>query len=174
MLSTVSIPYYHCLSDTDLAPVPDLPDFAGLAFDVSLVANGLTENRSIRSRNQTFGHLVGTDVSDVIGRTFCFFCSSDKEFEPIRDIGLTVLRQPGPYRDERLVRHRKRQNVWCRFRATALPMDAPLDRFVISFAPISDTGLLSGVIPTQTCLSWRGIARTYAARSSSKFLRELR
>lgn len=131
------------MSDTNPAPDPDLPNFTRLAFEAAPVAIALTENRVIRICNQTFGQLFGYDVSELIGRSFRLFYGSDEEFELIRDIGLTVLRETGHYHDERLVRHRKGHNVWCRFRATTLAMDAPLDRIVMSFAPISDTGPLS-------------------------------
>jgi PAS domain S-box-containing protein len=129
--------------DAAFAGDPDMPDFAKLAFDAAPVAIVLTENRVIRSCNQTFGRLFGYDVNELLGRSFRLFYGSDEEFERTRDIGLTNLRQTGHYHDERLVRHHNGHSVWCRFRAVTLAQHAPLDRMVMSFAPISDTGPVS-------------------------------
>ncbi|MCB1390163.1 MAG: PAS domain-containing protein [Rhodobacteraceae bacterium] len=117
--------------------------FAQMAFDAAPVAIVLTEQRVIRSCNLTFARLLGYRVDELLGQSFRLFYGSDEEFEGVRDIGLAVLRASGQYTDERLVRHRAGHSLWCRFRAATLVPEAPLDRVVMSFAPIHDAGPVS-------------------------------
>ena len=118
-------------------------DLALLAFDGAPVAIVLTENRVIRACNRTFARMLGDADADLVGQSFRIFYGSDQEFEDIRDIGLATLRETGQYTDERLVRHRAGHSLWCRFRAATLVPDAPLDRMVMTFAPISEAGAVS-------------------------------
>lgn len=99
----------------------------------------LTENRLIRSCNATFAAMVGYVPADLIGQSFRMFYGSHEEFLGIRDIGLARLHGGTDYTDERLVRHRDGQSLWCRFRARTLTPTAPLDRVVMSFARMADT-----------------------------------
>lgn len=119
------------------------PDFAHLAYQAAPVAIVLTEQRVIRSCNRTFARLVGYAAEDLLGQSFRLFYGSDEEFEGIRDIGLTTLRETGQYTDERLLRHRAGHGLWCRFRAATLVPEAPLDRIVMSFSPIHEAGPVS-------------------------------
>ncbi|MCB1360028.1 MAG: PAS domain-containing protein [Rhodobacter sp.] len=118
-------------------------DFALMAFHGAPIALVMTERRVIRSCNLTFARLLGYRIDDLIGQSFRIFYGSDEEFEGIRDIGLTTLRETGQYTDERLVRHRAGHSLWCRFRASTLVPDAPLDRIVMSFARIHEGGPVS-------------------------------
>lgn len=125
-----------------MQPAPQPPDattYALLAFEAAPIALVLTENRIIRSCNPRFGQLLGYGVEELRGQSFRIFYGSDEEFERIRDIGLTTLRETGQYTDERLVRHHAGHSLWCRFRAATLVPHAPLERIVMSFAPISET-----------------------------------
>jgi PAS domain S-box-containing protein len=117
-----------------------LPDMDRIAFDAAPVGIVMAEQRVIRACNMTFAAMLGYQVADLTGQSFRMLYGSDEEFESIRDIGLLRLMQTGHYTDERLVRHRAGHAFWCRFRAHALMQDAPLDRVVMSFAPISDAG----------------------------------
>ncbi|GAB1377469.1 helix-turn-helix domain-containing protein [Pararhodobacter aggregans] len=114
-----------------------------LAFNAAPVAIVLTEQRVIRACNETFARLLGYRAEELPGQSFRLFYGSDEEFEEIRDVGLTLLRETGSYTDERLVRHRAGHALWCRFRATTLAPEAPLDRLVMSFAPIHEGGPVS-------------------------------
>ncbi|MFN4100803.1 MAG: LuxR C-terminal-related transcriptional regulator [Pararhodobacter sp.] len=116
----------------------DSSDFDALAYHGAPTAIVLTENRVIRSCNQTFASLLGYRVEDLPGQSFRLFYGSDEEFETIRDIGLSVLRETGVYTDQRLVRHRAGHGLWCRFRARALVPEAPLERMVMSFSPFHE------------------------------------
>lgn len=114
------------------------PDLARLAYDSAPTGIVLTEQRVIRTCNATFAQLLGYRVDELVGQSFRVLYGSDEEFEDIRDIGLILLQQTGQYIDERLVRHRAGHGIWCRFRARTLVPQAPLERVVMSFAPIND------------------------------------
>jgi len=115
-----------------------LDDAAALAFDHAPVAIVLTEHRVIRSCNAPFGELFGYDRASLIGQSFRLLYDSEKEFEDIRDIGLGPLRDAGLYSDERLIRRRGGDRIWCRFRARTLTPESPLDRLVMTFAPLGE------------------------------------
>lgn len=122
---------------------PSFNSFAHLAYDQAPTGIVLTERRIIRTCNRTFADLLGYRVADLIDQSFRIFYGSDEEFENIRDIGLSVLQETGSYTDERLIRHRAGHTIWCRFRAHTLVPEAPLERVVMSFAPIHDGAALS-------------------------------
>lgn len=109
-----------------------------IAFDAAPVGIVMAEQRIIRACNATFASMLGYGVVDLVGQSFRMLYGSDEEFETIKDIGLRSLMQTGDYTDERLVRHRLGHGFWCRFRARTPKLDAPMDRVVMSFAPISD------------------------------------
>lgn len=120
-----------------------LNHFALLAYDSVPTGIVLTEQRIIRTCNASFAQLLGYQVSDLIGQSFRMLYGSDEEFETIRDIGLSHLAKTGVYSDERLVRNQRGHGLWCRFRARTLTPDAPMDRVVMTFAPIHEAEAVS-------------------------------
>ena len=110
-----------------------------LAFDNAPMGLTLTENRIIRTCNDTFARMFGYDKEDLIGRSFRLLYGSDQEFHQIRDIGLEPLRHSLPYTDERLMRRSDGSMIWCRFRARTLTPETPLARTVLTFALIDNT-----------------------------------
>lgn len=132
MAYTVAIPYKYGMK-TDIA------DMTQIAFDAAPVGIVMAEQRVIRACNKTFAAMLGYEVGDLLGQSFRMLYGSDEEFETIKDIGLRSLMQTGDYTDERLVRHRLGHGFWCRFRARTPKLDAPMDRVVMTFAPIADT-----------------------------------
>jgi PAS domain S-box-containing protein len=129
--NTVAIPYNYGMDS-------ESPRMAQIAFDAAPVGIVMAEQRIIRACNVTFASMLGYAVEDLLGQSFRMLYGSDEEFETIKDVGLRALMQTGDYTDERLVRHRLGHGFWCRFRARSLKLDAPMDRVVMSFAPISD------------------------------------
>ncbi len=107
-----------------------------LAFDNAPVGIVLTEDRTIRTCNDTFARLFSWPAEELRGQSFRILYGSEREFEDIRDIGLGPLRREGSYTDERLIRRRDGERLWCRFRARTLTPDAPLSRLVMTFAPL--------------------------------------
>jgi PAS domain S-box-containing protein len=115
-------------------------DLDRLAFDSAPMGLALTEDRTIRACNQTFADMFGYRKEHLLGRSFRLLYGTDQEFHQIRDIGLEPLRRSLPYTDERLMRRADGSRIWCRFRARTLTPEAPLERIVLSFAPIDTAG----------------------------------
>ncbi|MFV2038441.1 MAG: PAS domain S-box protein, partial [Paracoccaceae bacterium] len=110
-----------------------------LAFEQAPVGLVLTEQRIIKSCNQTFCDMFGFARDRLMGQSFRMLYATRQEFDRIRDIGIKPLREKGIYSDERIMQRRDGTRFWCRFRAHTLTRDAPLDRTILSFAVISDT-----------------------------------
>lgn len=113
--------------------------YAMLAFNHAPIGIVLTENRVIKACNQTFADLFGYPVKDLVSQSFRMLYDTRQEFDKIRDIGLTPLRETGSYTDERIMLHRDGTMFWCRFRAHTLTPNEPLGRTILSFADISET-----------------------------------
>ncbi|MEP0521600.1 MAG: PAS and helix-turn-helix domain-containing protein [Hyphomicrobiales bacterium] len=110
-----------------------------VAYEEAPIGIVLTEERIIKSCNETFATLFGYERSELLGQSFRMLYSTRKEFESFRDIGIKPLQEKGIYSDERLMRRRDGTPFWCRFRAHTLNRDNPLSRTVLSFALISET-----------------------------------
>ncbi|MBT9384081.1 PAS and helix-turn-helix domain-containing protein [Pseudooceanicola sp. CBS1P-1] len=110
-----------------------------LAWDHAPQGLVLAEDRIIRACNRTFAELVGHAPNHLIGQSFRVLYASDAEFDTIRDIGLSALRDTGFYSDERMMQRAGGSPFWVRFRARTLTPEAPLARLVMSFAPLSRT-----------------------------------
>lgn len=113
-------------------------DLRLLAFDMAPIGVVLAEHRVIRACNRTFADLVGYGVDELTGQSFRMLYGSQEEFQRIRDIGLPALMREENYVDERLLRHRSGQSLWCRFRARSLTPADPLARVVMTFARIPE------------------------------------
>ncbi len=116
-----------------------MEDLEQLAFDNAPMGLALTEQRVIRSCNETFAKMFGYEKTDLIGESFRLLYGTDQEFQQVRDIGLEPLRQSLPYSDERLMRCADGNRIWCRFRARTLTPADPLALTVLSFALIEST-----------------------------------
>ncbi len=116
-----------------------MTNFDELAFDNAPMGLTLTENRVIKTCNETFAQMFGYEKRALIGESFRKLYGSDQEFHQIRDIGLEPLRKSLPYTDERLMRRSDGSMFWCRFRARTLTPQNPMARVVLSFALIEDT-----------------------------------
>ena len=115
-----------------------MDDFSKLAFEQAPIGIVLTENRIIKACNQTFVDMFGYSREELINQSFRLLYETRREFDEIRDIGLTPLRESGNYTDERLMLHRDGSMFWCRFRAHTLTPDDPLGQTVLTFADISE------------------------------------
>ena len=115
-----------------------MPSVNDIAFQAAPIGIVLTENRVIRTCNQTFCTLTGFTKSDLLNQSFRMLYDSDAEFERVRDIGLTALRAGRDYSDMRLLRRADGTSIWCRFRAQALEISDPLSRAVLTYAKVSE------------------------------------
>ena len=110
-----------------------------IAWDHAPQGLVLAEHRVIRACNRPFADLVGTPRDALLGQSFRVIYTSDQEFETVRDVGLSALRDTGIYSDERMMMHPARGAFWVRFRARTLTPEDPLARIVMSFAPLAAT-----------------------------------
>ena len=117
-----------------------------IAFDHAPIGIVMTEERVIKSCNQTFCDIFGYHRDKLTGQSFRMLYASRAEFDEIRDIGLEPLKSEGVYSDERIMQRRDGTRFWCRFRAHTLTPSAPLSQMVLSFAVIADAA--SGVALT--------------------------
>ncbi len=120
-----------------------------LAFEHAPVGIVLTENRIIKTCNQTFADLFGYPKDALLEQSFRMLYATTKEFCEVRNIGLDPLRKTGRYSDERIMLHRDGHMFWCRFRAKTLTPDNPLGRTILSFADISDTHQIIALSPRE-------------------------
>ncbi len=114
-------------------------DLTLLAFDQAPIGLVLTEQRVIKSCNQTFADMFGFSKDRLQGQSFRMLYSSRQEFDNMRNIGIKPLKEKGIYSDERIMQHHDGSHFWCRFRAHTLTPDDPLQRTVLSFAVIMDS-----------------------------------
>ncbi|MGE4610934.1 MAG: PAS and helix-turn-helix domain-containing protein [Paracoccaceae bacterium] len=113
--------------------------YTNLAFEHAPIGIALTENRFIKTCNQTFADMFGYKRGQLLNQSFRMLYETTGEFDAIRDIGLTPLRETGNYTDERLMLRRDGTMFWCRFCAHTLTPDDPLGQTVLTFADISET-----------------------------------
>ncbi|QOL81740.1 PAS and helix-turn-helix domain-containing protein [Pseudooceanicola spongiae] len=107
-----------------------------IAWDQAPVGLVLSEQRVIRACNATFATMVGRVRETMIGQSFRVLYASDQEFDTLRDVGMTALRDHGVYSDERMMHRAGGGTFWVRFRARTLTPEAPLARVVMSYAPL--------------------------------------
>jgi len=113
------------------------PSLNDLAFDLAPIGIVLTENRVIKSCNQTFAHMFGYAREEVLGQSFRMLYPSATEFDAMRDVGLSSLRATGRYSDERIMNRRDGSMFWARVRVATPNPENPLSRAILSFADIS-------------------------------------
>ena len=113
------------------------PSLDDLAFNLAPIGIVLTENRFIKSCNQTFAHMFGYAREEVLDQSFRMLYPSATEFDAIRDVGLSSLRATGEYCDERIMHRRNGDMFWARVRVATPTPENPLSRAILSFADIS-------------------------------------
>ncbi|MCF6272945.1 MAG: PAS and helix-turn-helix domain-containing protein [Rhodobacteraceae bacterium] len=108
-----------------------------IAFDLAPIGLVLTENRIIKSCNQTFAHMFGYAREELLDQSFRILYPSITEFNAIRDVGLKALHATGRYSDERIMHRRDGTMFWTRVRVATPTKKNPLSRAILSFADIS-------------------------------------
>lgn len=136
-------------------------DLDTLAFEQAPMGLALTEQRIIRSCNESFAEMFGYEKSQLLGQSFRLLYGTDQEFHQVRDIGLAPLRQSHPYTDERIMRCADGSRIWVRFRARTLTPEDPLAQIVLSFAPIAEKPTGPSLTPREReVLMWLSRGRT--------------
>lgn len=108
-----------------------------IAFNLAPIGIVLTENRVIKSCNDTFAHMFGYAREEVLDQSFRMLYPSATEFDAIRDVGLKALKATGQYSDERIMHRRNGTMFWARVRVATPNPENPLSRAILSFADIS-------------------------------------
>lgn len=108
-----------------------------IAFNLAPIGIVLTENRIIKSCNESFAHMFGYAREEVLDQSFRMLYPSATEFDAMRDVGLSALRATGQYSDERIMHHRNGTMFWARVRVATPNPENPLSRAILSFADIS-------------------------------------
>jgi len=109
-----------------------------LAYDFAPVGIVLTEERVIRTCNETFATLFGYEKRELIGQSFRMLYANLADFEQVRDVGFEALKAGRRYSDERVMPRRDGSMFWCRCRAYAFHPENPLRRAILTFADLSD------------------------------------
>ncbi len=140
-----------------------------IAFDLAPIGVVLTENRVIKSCNQTFARMFGYARAELLNQSFRMLYPSASEFDAIRDVGLKALKATGEYSDERIMHRRDGTPFWARVRvATPNPND-PLSRTILSFADISGLRPEVELTPREKQV----VMRLAQGRTSKEIAREL-
>lgn len=115
-----------------------------LAFQNAPIGIVISEQRIIRGCNNEFARMFGYQPTELEGQSFRILYTSDREFDRVRDMGLSDLRSGRAFSDERLMQRKSGEQFWCRVRAATLQPDNPLAETVLSFAELDmpDTGIL--------------------------------
>ena len=146
-----------------------MDDLAQIAFHEAPVGLVLSERRVIRAANRSFARMAGYRLDELLGQSFRILYASDAEFARIRDVGLKPLAEGGSYWDERLLLRKDGSRIWCRFRARTLTPSAPLDRVILSFAPIAEAAPKQALTPRERQVVSR-LARGMTSKETARDL----
>ncbi len=109
-----------------------------LAYEVAPIGIVMTENRVIRTCNETFARMFGFERNALIDQSFAILYPSFEEFVKIRNIGVRSLREENRYSDERIMARADGSLFWCRVRGVTLTHEGdPLAHAVWSMADLS-------------------------------------
>lgn len=141
-----------------------------IGFEWSPVALCVTRRRVIVACNRCFGELFDYGVDELVGESIALLYPSKQEFRRIGQRGYPSMRQGRRYQDERLMRRRAGELVWCRVSGQATDSEAPAREAVWAFERlqhrVSATALLS---PREREV----IAQLAAGRTSKEIARQL-
>ena len=114
------------------------------AFQNAPIGIVISEQRVIRGCNSEFARMFGYELTELEGQSFRVLYTSDRDFDRVRDMGLSDLQSGRAFSDERLMQRKSGEQFWCRVRATTLQPNDPLAETVLSFAELDmpDTGIL--------------------------------
>ena len=122
-------------------------DVAVIGFDGAPVALCVTRQRVIAGCNQAFAGLFGYRIDELVGQSIALLYPSRQEFHSIGRRGYPRMQQGRRYQDERLMRRRDGELIWCRVSGLANDSSAPAREAVWAFEQIPhaarSTALLS-------------------------------
>lgn len=107
-----------------------------LGFLLAPVALCVTEQRVIAACNAAFAGLFGYEAADLIGQSIAMLYPSTQEFDRIGERGYPQMKRGGRYHDERLMRRRNGEMIWCHVSGQATDAAAPARQAVWAFEPL--------------------------------------
>lgn len=111
-------------------------DLARIGFDLAPVALCVTEQRVISACNAAFARLFGYEAAELVGQSIAMLYPSAQEFQRIGERGYPQMRRGGRYSDERLMRRKDGEMVWCHVSGQASDASAPARQAVWAFEPV--------------------------------------
>lgn len=112
---------------------PDASAVAAVGFEWAPAALCVTRLRVIVACNAAFGELFGYRADELVGASIAVLYPSQQEFRRIGQRGYPRMRQGRRYQDERLMRRRDGELVWCRVTGQATDIRAPAREAVWAF-----------------------------------------
>jgi len=82
-------------------------------MDLAPIGLCVTENRCILHCNAEFARMFGYRIAELEGQSLLMLYPSEREYVLTGLYGGPMLRRTGSYADERLMRHRSGQLLWC-------------------------------------------------------------
>ncbi len=120
---------------------------ATIGFEGAPVALCVTRQRVIAGCNRAFGGLFGYRVDELVGHSMALLYPSRQEFHSIGRRGYPRMQQGRRYEDERLMRRRDDELIWCRVSGLTSDASAPAREAIWAFEQIPhaprSTALLS-------------------------------
>lgn len=99
----------------------------------------LTQQRKVAACNEAFLALFGYDADELMDQSIAVLYPSEQEFQRIGERGYPHMKGDGTYQDERLMRCREGQLIWCRVHGRAVDVQAPAAAAVWSFEPMAQS-----------------------------------
>ncbi|OGT00260.1 MAG: hypothetical protein A3K04_01450 [Gallionellales bacterium RBG_16_56_9] len=107
-----------------------------LGFVLAPIALCVTRQRVIAACNNAFADLFGYQVSELIGQSIAMLYPSAQEFHHIGKRGYPQMKRDGRYHDERLMRRKQGEMIWCRVSGQASDAANPALQAVWAFEPL--------------------------------------
>lgn len=109
---------------------------AAIGFDCAPVALCVTRQRVVAGCNRAFAGLFGYSAEELVGHSIAMLYPSRQEFRSIGQRGYPRMQHGRRYQDERLMRRRDGELIWCRVSGLATDADAPAREAVWAFEQI--------------------------------------
>ncbi|HEX2530265.1 MAG TPA: LuxR C-terminal-related transcriptional regulator [Burkholderiaceae bacterium] len=107
-----------------------------LGFLLAPVALCVTRQRVIAACNPAFAELFGYATQELVGQSMAILYPSLQEFQHIGNRGYPQMQRNGRYHDERLMRRKQGEMIWCRVSGQASDAANPARQAVWAFEPL--------------------------------------
>lgn len=133
-------------------------------FELAPVGLCITEHRKIVRCNEEFSRMFGFEKSDLIGQSLAILYPTAQEFASTGELALPILQDTGRYADDRLMKHRSGQLIWCHAAGRSFMVNSPYEYAIWMFEDLSDRRKTSVHLTPRE----REIAKLLAKGMSSK------